>query len=72
MDAMIKKIFLMQALCICLVTSYAQQMNWSRLTEDTIYYGKDYLPDHRMVTMTGPAREMLDDPKVRQAYLGEE
>jgi branched-chain amino acid transport system ATP-binding protein len=25
-----------------------------------------------LITMTGPAREMLDDPKVRQAYLGEE
>ena len=31
-------------------------MNWNRLAEDTIYFGKDYLPDPRMLTMTGPAQ----------------
>jgi branched-chain amino acid transport system ATP-binding protein len=25
-----------------------------------------------LITMSGPAQAMLDDPKVRQAYLGEE
>lgn len=31
-----------------------------------------YVMDSGLVTMSGPAREMLSDPKVRAAYLGEE
>jgi branched-chain amino acid transport system ATP-binding protein len=31
-----------------------------------------YVMDSGLVTMTGPAREMLHDPRVRAAYLGEE
>jgi branched-chain amino acid transport system ATP-binding protein len=27
--------------------------------------------DSGQITMSGPARAMLDDPKVRAAYLGE-
>jgi branched-chain amino acid transport system ATP-binding protein len=33
---------------------------------------RGYVMESGLITMTGPAREMLDDPKVRQAYLGEE
>lgn len=32
---------------------------------------RGYVMESGLVTMTGPAREMLDDPKVRAAYLGE-
>jgi branched-chain amino acid transport system ATP-binding protein len=30
-----------------------------------------YVMDSGLVTMTGPAKDMLDDPRVRAAYLGE-
>jgi len=33
---------------------------------------RGYVMESGLITMTGPARDMLDDPKVRQAYLGEE
>ena len=33
---------------------------------------RGYVMESGLISMTGPAREMLDDPKVRQAYLGEE
>lgn len=56
MDAMIRRLFLFPLVGFCCVLSYAQQMNWSRLAEDTIYYGKDYLPDQRYITMSGPAQ----------------
>ncbi|MGN4077019.1 ABC transporter ATP-binding protein, partial [Burkholderia gladioli] len=32
---------------------------------------RGYVMDSGTVTMTGNARDMLDDPKVRAAYLGE-
>ena len=32
---------------------------------------RGYVMDSGEITMTGPARELLDDPKVRAAYLGE-
>jgi branched-chain amino acid transport system ATP-binding protein len=32
---------------------------------------RGYVMDSGLITMTGPAREMLNDPKVRAAYLGE-
>jgi branched-chain amino acid transport system ATP-binding protein len=32
---------------------------------------RGYVMESGLVTMSGPAREMLDDPKVRAAYLGE-
>ncbi|PMS15159.1 ABC transporter ATP-binding protein, partial [Trinickia soli] len=32
---------------------------------------RGYVMDSGMVTMSGDARQMLDDPKVRAAYLGE-
>jgi branched-chain amino acid transport system ATP-binding protein len=33
--------------------------------------GRGYVMDSGMVTMTGDAKKMLNDPKVREAYLGE-
>jgi branched-chain amino acid transport system ATP-binding protein len=33
---------------------------------------RGYVLDGGLVTMSGPARQLLDDPRVRQAYLGEE
>lgn len=56
MDAMIRRLYLMQLFCLSWIFSFAQQMNWTRFTEDTLYYGKDYLPDHRMINMAGPAQ----------------
>ena len=32
---------------------------------------RGYVMESGLVTMTGPARQLLDDPKVRAAYLGE-
>lgn len=32
---------------------------------------RGYVMDSGLITMSGNAREMLDDPKVREAYLGE-
>ncbi|MBN9094359.1 MAG: ABC transporter ATP-binding protein, partial [Pandoraea pnomenusa] len=32
---------------------------------------RGYVMDSGLVTMTGNAKDMLDDPKVRAAYLGE-
>lgn len=32
---------------------------------------RGYVMDSGVLTMTGDARTMLDDPKVRAAYLGE-
>ena len=32
---------------------------------------RGYVMDSGLITMSGPARAMLDDPKVRAAYLGE-
>ena len=31
-----------------------------------------YVMDSGLITMSGPAQQMLDDPRVRAAYLGEE
>ena len=33
---------------------------------------RGYVMDSGLVTMSGPAQQMLDDPRVRAAYLGEE
>lgn len=56
MDAMIRRSILLAAFCICSWVLPAQQMSWIMLAEDTVYYAKDYLPDHRVVTMSGPAQ----------------
>ena len=56
MDAMIRRSLLLATFFICWLVSTAQQMNWTMLAEDTLYYAKDYLPDHRVVSMSGPAQ----------------
>ena len=56
MDAMINRIILSCLFMFALGIIHAQQMNWSRLTEDTLYYGMDYLPDQRLSTTPGPAQ----------------
>lgn len=45
-------------LFICLICGHlsAQQMPWSRLSEDTIYYGRDYLPGQFLISHSGPAQ----------------
>lgn len=56
MDAMIRKSILsLFTICWCLMLP-AQQMNWARLAEDTIYYAKEYLPDPFLITFSGPAQ----------------
>jgi hypothetical protein len=56
MDAMIRKSILsIFALSWCLMLP-AQQMNWARLAEDTIYYAKEYLPEQFLMTFSGPAQ----------------
>lgn len=56
MDAIIRKSILsLVTLCWCLLLP-AQQMNWARLAEDTIYYAKEYLPDQFLITFSGPAQ----------------
>ncbi|MFN7757105.1 MAG: ABC transporter ATP-binding protein, partial [Betaproteobacteria bacterium] len=32
---------------------------------------RGYVMDSGSITLTGEARQLLDDPKVREAYLGE-
>jgi len=32
---------------------------------------RGYVMESGLVTMTGPGKQLLDDPKVRAAYLGE-
>lgn len=68
MDAVIRHIFLYGLIwCGTLLTGFTQQMNWMRLTEDTIYYGKDYLPDPRMSTYGGPG-QIWDFRSVKAPY----
>ncbi len=55
MDAMIKYIFLLFFISLGMCVD-AQQMNWTNLAEDTVYYANEYLPDHLMVTPPGPAQ----------------
>ncbi len=55
MDAMIRIIttFICISYGACIS---AQQMSWTRLTEDTIYYANEYLPDHVHLTPPGPGQ----------------
>ena len=66
MDAMTRTIitFLcsMNMMCLC-----AQQMDWTRLAEDTIYYANEYLPDHVTVTPPGPG-QIWDFRSLRAPY----
>ena len=66
MDAMIRItstfIFL-----LCWAYSHAQQMNWTRFTEDTIYYGNEYHPDRILTTPPGPG-QIWDFRSLRAPY----
>ena len=68
MDAITKRPTILFLLwCTFILTGYGQQMNWSRLTEDTLYYGKDYLPDPRLGIPAGPA-QIWDFRSVKAPY----
>lgn len=66
MDAMIRTIltFFFYTYMVCLI---AQQMEWTRLAEDTIYYGNEYLPDHVTVSPPGPG-QIWDFRSLRAPY----
>lgn len=55
MDAMRKAITVAMANLI-LLTLQGQQMSWSRLAEDTLYYANEYMPDHVPMTPPGPGQ----------------
>lgn len=66
MGAMIKSV-LISLFIFSWTFSGAQQMSWTRLAEDTIYYANEYLPDHVMVTPPGPA-QIWDFRSLRAPY----
>lgn len=55
MVGMIRYIILFISLSIWTCLS-AQQMKWTELAEDTVYYANEYLPDDLMVTPPGPGQ----------------
>jgi len=63
---MIRHIFIPVLLCMVLGAD-AQQMNWARLAEDTVYYANEYLPDDVMVTAPGPG-QVWDFRSLRAPY----
>ena len=66
MDAMIRTIITISAIFLC-VAMHAQQMNWSRLAEDTIYYANEYSPDHVTLSPPGPG-QVWDFRSLRAPY----
>jgi len=66
MDAMIRIIVSILCFAWCF-SALGQQMNWSRLTEDTLYYASEYLPDNLMVTPPGPG-QVWDFRALRAPY----
>ena len=50
------------------VTVLLVEQNASRALEIA---DRGYVMESGLITMSGDARQMLDDPKVRAAYLGE-
>ncbi len=55
MDAMMR-ILIFLAGIFCAACIHAQQMNWSHLAEDTVYYANEYLPDQVHMTSGGPGQ----------------
>ena len=55
MDAMIR-VILFLTVVLGSNGAMAQQMHWTRLAEDTIYYANEYLPDHVHITPGGPGQ----------------
>lgn len=49
------------------ICASAQQMKWTELAEDTIYYANEYLPDDLMVTPPGPG-QVWDFRSLRAPY----
>ena len=50
------------------VTVFLVEQNASRALQIA---DRGYVMESGLITMNGDARQMLDDPKVRAAYLGE-
>jgi branched-chain amino acid transport system ATP-binding protein len=66
---MVEKIFeVIRAIAAEGVTLLLVEQN-ARLALETSHRG--YVLDGGLVTLSGPARSLLDDPRVREAYLGE-
>lgn len=55
MVAMIRYIILFVFMSLGVLLS-AQQMKWTELAQDTVYYANEYLPDGLMVTPPGPGQ----------------
>src|SRR5687767_10074382 len=66
MDAMMR-ITLITLLSLFVLLLNAQQMHWSRLAEDTIYYANEYLPDRITLTPPGPG-QIWDFRSLRAPY----
>src|SRR5688500_18791181 len=66
MDAMMR-ITLITLLSLFVLLLNAQQMHWSRLAEDTIYYANEYLPDRITLTPPGPG-QIWDFRSLRGPY----
>ena len=66
MDAMMR-ITLITLLSLFVYLLDAQQMHWSRLAEDTIYYANEYLPDRITLTPPGPG-QIWDFRSLRAPY----
>lgn len=66
MDAIVRLLFI-SLFCLALIKSDAQQMSWSRMSEDTVYYGTEYLPDHLNFFGAGPG-QVWDFRSLRAPY----
>lgn len=66
MDAM-NRIFTLISIMLCVSAVYSQQMNWTRLAEDTMYYANEYLPEHVTLTPPGPG-QIWDFRSLRAPY----
>ncbi|HUR31389.1 MAG TPA: T9SS type A sorting domain-containing protein [Saprospiraceae bacterium] len=61
------RITLITLIALCVQLLQAQQMHWSRLAEDTIYYANEYLPDRITLTPPGPG-QIWDFRSLRAPY----
>lgn len=66
MVTMIRNTIIFAVLCACTLSS-AQQMKWTELARDTVYYANEYLPDDLMVTPPGPG-QIWDFRSLRAPY----
>lgn len=56
MDARLKSFCFWLCMSLCCSMLSAQQMQWTRLSEDTIYYGRDYMPGQFLISHSGPGQ----------------